>query len=284
MNKKNPKFCIITPTAYLEQYASQSKMHLVLAQLVDTDEEYASFYTNRKEFKIMDNGAYELGHSYDPEKLIELGQKCKADAIVLPDYPFKMADVTINAAENLIDEVRKAGFKTAFVPQSQVGELEDWIKGYDWAVNNDKIDIVCMSILGIPNALPHIPKCFARVVMAQILKERGYTFEKYHHWLGLQNISLEVPPLIDMNVIDSLDSSNPVWAGICGHQYDLHCDSILVPSKENLPHVDFTVTNDQNAMVHSNIQYNINVAQLIFAHATPAVVKPQSRLTLEKEK
>ena len=34
----NPKFCIITPTEYLERYASQSSMHLVLAHLVDTDE------------------------------------------------------------------------------------------------------------------------------------------------------------------------------------------------------------------------------------------------------
>jgi len=62
-------------------------MHLVLAHLVDEDKAYASFYASRKEFKIMDNGAFELGESYDPTKLIELGTKCKADAIVLPDYP-----------------------------------------------------------------------------------------------------------------------------------------------------------------------------------------------------
>ncbi len=64
-----PEFCIITPTKYLDGYASQSSMHLVLAHLVDADVEYEDFYLQRDEFKIMDNGAFERGESYPPEKL-----------------------------------------------------------------------------------------------------------------------------------------------------------------------------------------------------------------------
>jgi len=105
-------------------------MHLVLAHLVDTDEEYADFYASRDEFKIMDNGAFELGESYDPAKLIELGNKCEADAIVLPDYPFQPASKTVGASSVLIDPVKDAGFKTMFVPQSETGDIEDWIRGY----------------------------------------------------------------------------------------------------------------------------------------------------------
>ena len=45
---KQPQFCIITPTAYCEPYASRSSMHLVLAHLVDTDEQYADFYARRQ--------------------------------------------------------------------------------------------------------------------------------------------------------------------------------------------------------------------------------------------
>ena len=77
-----PSFCIITPTAYLNEYASQSDTHLVLAHLVDQDDAYAAFYKEASEydhhFLIMDNGAFEIGHSYDPNKLIELGHKCVA--------------------------------------------------------------------------------------------------------------------------------------------------------------------------------------------------------------
>ena len=103
-----PQFCIITPTNYLGLYAAQSSMHLVLAHLVDTDPTYENFYLNRNEFKIMDNGAFELGESYAPDKLIELGRRCGADAIVLPDYPFQHTDVTIEAADKMIGPVKVA--------------------------------------------------------------------------------------------------------------------------------------------------------------------------------
>jgi len=162
---KKPQFCIITPTAYLEQYASQSSMHLVLAHLVDKDEKYATFYAGRSEYKIMDNGAFELGESYAPEKLVELAQKCKANAIVLPDYPFEPAEKTINAACELLPYVKDAGFDAMFVPQSRTGEWSEWLDCYSWASYNGNLDIIGMSILGIPNAIPHVEKAYARVVL-----------------------------------------------------------------------------------------------------------------------
>ena len=111
--KKKPRFCIIAPTAYLQKYASQSNTHLVLAHLVDTDPIYAAFYRQLKviggnhenDFLIMDNGAFELGESYEPTKLIDLGFRCNADAIVLPDYPFQPADKGINAALEMMADV-----------------------------------------------------------------------------------------------------------------------------------------------------------------------------------
>ena len=265
MTTKNPQFCIITPTAYCGAFASQSSMHLVLAHLVDTDEDYANFYAGRNEFKIMDNGAFELGESYAPDKLIDLGIKCKADAIVLPDYPFQKAEVTVNASSALIDPVKDAGFKTMYVPQSETGDIEDWIRGYAWGAQNPSIDIIGMSILGVPNAIPHIHIGYARVVMTQILIERGlFNFEKYHHYLGLNaGPALEIPSLINMGALDSCDSSGPVWAGICGHRYSANTDSLQTVSKIQ-KHVDFAhpLTNKQATL--KDIQYNIDLTLELF--------------------
>ena len=261
---KNPQFCIITPTAYLSRYASQSSMHLVLAHLVDTDEEYADFYASRNEFKIMDNGAFELGESYDPTKLIELGNKCKADAIVLPDYPYQPASKTVGASSAMIDPVKDAGFKTMFVPQSEKGDIEDWIKGYVWAAETPSIDIIGMSILGVPNAIPHIHIAYARVVMTQILIERGvFNFNKYHHYLGLNaGPRLEIPSLINMGAMDSCDSSGPVWAGICGSRYSVETDSLQRLSKIKTE-VDFNYPlKDGNVL--EDIQYNIDKTLELF--------------------
>ncbi len=264
MKQRNstPEFCIITPTAYLEKYASQSTMHLVLAHLVDQDPNYAEFYTGRGEYKIMDNGAFELGESYAPDKLLELGQKCSAHAIVLPDYPFKPARRTISASLEVIDEIRIEHFHTMFVPQSEVGNLEDWVNAYTWAAENDDIDIIGMSILGIPNALPHIPAAYARVVMTQILIDRGlFNFNKYHHYLGLNaGPALEIPPLIKMNAMDSMDSSGPVWAALFGHEYTHNSDSYQSVSKVKAPvQFDYPMTTDD--VTRRRIQYNIRLTQ-----------------------
>lgn len=264
--KKDPKFCIITPTPYLEKYASQSSMHLVLAHLVDVDDQYANFYAGRDEFKIMDNGAFELGESYAPEKLIELGHKCKADVIVLPDYPGQNGEKTIDAAIALAPVVREAGFKTMFVPQSEVGDRDGWIETYRWAaLDNDLIDVIGMSILGIPNAIPHINRAFARVVMTErLIAENEFNFKKAHHYLGLNaGPALEIPSLINMGVLTSCDSSNPVWAGICGNEYSENTDSFL-PTKKISKHVDFDYKLVKDANVHRIIQRNIDLTLGLF--------------------
>lgn len=260
MISKTPKFCFITPTAYLEEYASQSSMHLILAHLVDKDDTYTNFYASRKEFKIMDNGAYELGASYNPSKLIKLGKKCKADAIVLPDYPYQPASKTVTASSAMIDSVKDAGFKTCFVPQSEEGDVEDWIRAYVWAAEMPSIDIIGMSILGIPNALNHIHPGYARVVMTQILIERGlFNFNKSHHYLGLTaGPKLEIPSLINMNVLDSCDSSGPVWSALCGHRYSVNTDSLQATSKIK-KHVDFDYPLIDDEQTLSNIQENIDL-------------------------
>lgn len=266
--KKHPAFGIIAPTAYLQDYSSQSSFHLVLAHLVDTDPTYADFYeemSNQGDFIIMDNGAFELGQSYEPEKLIELGNIIHADAIVLPDYPGKDAQITIAAAEQWGNAIKDAGFQAMFVPQSRVGDLGGWINAYTWAAVTPWIDIIGMSILGIPNAMQHIDRAFARVVMTQLLVDRGlFNHDKYHHYLGLNaGPALEIPSLIRMGALNSCDSSGPVWAGICGQMYTPMADSYQACRKIT-KHVDFTYSWVHDQYVHDAIQNNIQLTLGLF--------------------
>jgi len=261
---KRPQFCIIAPTAYLGRYATQSTMHLVLAHLVDTNDRYASFYASRSEFKIMDNGAFELGEPYKPEELIRLGRQCAADAIVLPDYPGQSWLKTIEAGEKLIPAVKEAGFNTFFAPQSEIGDTEGWVQGYIHGSKSDDIDIIGMSILAIPNAMPWLPRTYARVVMTQLLQDRGiFNTNKYHHYLGLNaGPNLEIPPLLKMKALDSCDSSNPVWAGICGNMYSEMFDSFTTRKIDK--HVDFHYPMTDSEYVHRAIQNNINMTLGLF--------------------
>jgi hypothetical protein len=265
----DPHFCIITPTTYLEEYASQSETHLVLAHIVDTNPTYADFYkrmSDRGDRVIMDCSAFELGESYEPSKLIDLGHLCHADALVLPDYPGQRAIVTIRAGGKLSAEFKSEGFSTFFVPQSEVGDLEDWICAYAWAAENPDIDIIGMSILGIPNALPHVPKLYARVVMTQILQDRGIFADKFHHYLGLNSApNVEIPTLILMDALNSCDSSGPVWAGIQGIKYNTTLSDYMGVQKKYLREVNFDEPYSKKPHIHQIIQHNLDITFDIFA-------------------
>lgn len=263
----DPEFCIITPTEYLK-YAEWTSSHLVLAHLVDTDDKYAEFYALRRkcgDFIMMDNSAYELKEPYSPDKLLELAEKCGADAIVLPDYPFQPSAVTVEAAKKFIPQFKEAGYQTFFVPQSERGDLGDWLNGYNWAASNPDIDIIGMSILGVPNALPDIHYAYARVVMTQKLMDAGYwAGHKHHHYLGLNaGPGLEIPTLLKMNALDTLDSSGPVWAGILGHQYSVDTDSLQATSKLKMP-VDFSYPYSKDDDTHARIVTNLTLTLDLF--------------------
>lgn len=260
MANKPRGFCFITPIEYMD-FGKASNTHLILAHIADVNEQYCEFYRQRSEegdWIILDNGAFELGVPFTPDKLVEIGIKTGAKCIVLPDYPGKPCSETILAAENLVDEFVTNGFQTMFVPQSEVGDKEDWIEGYKWASTNGNIDVIGMSILGIPNALPHIPRAYARVVMSEILKDRGiFNHDKHHHYLGLNSgPALEIPPLLKMGCLDTVDSSGPVWSAINGIDYTDICDSYMMVSKDELPEVDFDYkyNDDHYELIWNNIQ------------------------------
>lgn len=269
MRKMKPSFCYIAPVAYLDYTIAASKTHLVLAHLVDTNKEYAAFYKYRSEqlgdYIMMDNSAYELKEPYRPDKLLELAGQCGAHAIVLPDYPFESSHVTIDAANDFIPQFKGAGYDTFFVPQSQRGDLDGWIDCYEYASNNPDIDIIGLSILGIPNALPHIDPSYSRVVMTQLLIDRGlFDFDKHHHYLGLNSgPKLEIPSLLCMGALDSIDSSGPIWSGITGHRYDPDTDSLQAASKVKMP-VDFMLPLTKDEATKERIMHNIRLTAELF--------------------
>lgn len=262
-----PAFCIIAPTPYLSLFARQSKTHLVLAHIVDTNPEYGNFYKQLSlngHRIIMDNGAFELGESYKPSELLRLGEACGAHAIVLPDYPSQHHTKTIEAANEWKGPIKAAGYSTFFVPQSEVGDLDGWLRAYEWAAGDPDIDIIGMSILGIPNALPHIPAAYARVVMSQVIQDRNIQANKYHHYLGLNaGPALEIPALIRMGMLNSCDSSGPVWAGILGHEYTRNADSYQSVKKIKA-HVDFDYPLTRDTATLDRIQHNLDLTLELF--------------------
>lgn len=268
-----PAFCFIAPISYLDVTVASTR-HLVLAHLVDQSDTYAKFYKTRSEcgdYIMMDNSAYELHEPYSPDKLLSLAEKCGAHAIVLPDYPFQESAVTVEAARKFAPVFHEAGYANFFVPQSKRGDTEDWIKAYRWAATNPLIDIIGMSILGIPNALPCIDPAYARVVMTSILQDRDvFARNKAHHYLGLNaGPGLEIPSLLRMNALTSIDSSGPVWSAIHGHAYSAEYDS-LQSVKKLKSVVDFNIPASKDKATLIRIDNNVSMTNALFTNTEVA--------------
>ena len=272
-------FCHISPTKYLDLYTKDNGAHLLLAHLVEEDPEYRDYYANLKDgkYKIMDNSAFEmfkLGRPmYESSKLIEMGKACGADCIVLSDYPKEPASKTIEAAKDLAPKFKAAGFDTFFVPQSEFGDMLDYINAYEWALNNEDIDLIGVSILGAPIACGvnestfedgkrddayKMQRYLSRLEVFRQLERRNLLNSraiKRFHCLGMVDGPKEIDLLREYQpYIFSWDSSAAVWAGINGIRFD-HSPTGLRHGKFE-KEVDFGYNGDHSRSdVFHNIEY-----------------------------
>ena len=234
-----------------------SGAHLILAHLVESDPTYAKFYADLDDGKpkIMDNSAFEmfkLGKSmYPSEKLIDLGKKVKADYVVMTDYPKDHWTKTVNKAKEMMPELKAAGFKTFFCPQSLLGDTEGLLTSIEWALKEPGIDLIGLSILACPiacgvnettfnssfhkaglealsnngkrNDAYKMQRFLSRWKVLTELKRRGslkYVHDQFH-CLGMVDGPNEIDLLSEFHQhIFSWDSSAAVWAGLNYIRFD----------------------------------------------------------------
>ena len=272
------KFCHISPTAHLNDFCGQQTHHLLLAHLIETDPEYTQWYASRKSFKnvyIMDNSAFEMykqgREMYPMDNLIEMGTKVGADYIVMSDYPNEPGKKTIEAAEKLGPQLKERGFGTFFVPQSVIGDIEDYIATFAWAASSRVVDYIGVSILGVPNAYGverdnKLQRFMSRWRMMTELEDRGILNlarrnSKKIHFLGMVDGPNEIPLCYPRFHIDTWDSSAAVWAGLNGIAFDNSPTGLINGKYEE--EVDFShEAQDANDIIRAqrNCEYINNLA------------------------
>lgn len=233
------EFCHISPTPYLDLFAAGRSHHLVLAHLIEEDEQYAKWYANmprdENTIMIMDNSAFEMYKQgkpmYESSKLMEMANRVRADYIVMSDYPGEPARKTIEAALQMGPHLKAYDFGTFFVPQAEVGNIEGVLESFDWASTADEVDYIGVSILTAPNMFGvekgnNLQRFLSRWKLMQLLEQRG-TLEKIRengkmiHFLGMVDGPNEITLVSRwLDYIDTWDSSAAVWAGMCGIEFD----------------------------------------------------------------
>lgn len=280
------EFCQIVPKKLIPYVANRPR-HLVLAHLIEKDPEYVNAYLNIKKANpnakiIMDNGAweqYKLGlPMYDSSKLVELGKKIQADYIVLSDYPKQPWTVTRDKAIEMIPEIKQAGFKTFYVPQSELGDIDGWCQSVQWAINNRDIDLIGISILACPVAfgidegqyngelsgMIRTQRTLARWCAFTELENRAIinryviptNVQNRFHILGMQDAVSEILLLKPWHhMIASWDSSSAAWHAINGIRYD-NTPTRLKDGKLNTE-VDFNWNGEITDKILDDFLYNV---------------------------
>lgn len=203
------EFCVISPTAGLERYATLSKTHLVLSHMCK-EHDYAQFYIKRKmegDFIILDNGAYENGRPYYDWNVIAA---LEPNVIVLPDFPLQPWKKTWHAAiawlDASFDDIN--GFECLYIPQAEKGDMHGFLESYLEAVQDPRI-----SWIGIPRALAYAisDNPTARIEFARMVKRDHPRLNL--HAFGMVNGDVHELLYLANAGVTSIDSSAPVWRG-----------------------------------------------------------------------
>jgi hypothetical protein len=276
------KFAHISPVSYLPFIKSYST-HLLLAHLVEENEVYRNFYVNLKRknpnvFYHLDNSAFEMFKRGEPmypaEKLLKMADLVGANSIVMSDYPKEDWQKTVESAQRLIPRFKKRGYQTFFCPQSELGDLEGLMRGYEWGLKNDHIDYLGISILNCPIALGinetkhgngareesfRMQRYLSRLAIFQELEKRGMLNygQKRFHCLGMTEGPKEISLLKQyFPYIFSWDSSSAIWHAINGIEFD-NSPTGLSKGKLDLE-VDFNIEPVTFFDTLSSVVYNLS--------------------------
>jgi len=250
--------CIITPTAHILNIASNSPMHLLLAHIALKDSTYVANYKRLKNdhghYLIMDNSAFELGHSMDIIDLLAAADSVNADEIVAPEV-FGNLGKTIEAVHNFIPYVSK-DLKIGAVTQGN--SMREFLMCYETYELMSEIHVIHVPMLDPPDSpYNQVPNKTLRIMLNRIhflnLVSELPGKRKPVHLLGLTD-GAELMVQKRHKFIRSNDSSSAFIHGYFGVKYTakgLPVDKI--PTKMNFVNWDILSDWQKDCIIHNII-------------------------------
>ncbi len=162
------------PCEYVEQF--DTDVEFILLHKILDNKKYREYYQAQRDngkYKILDNGAYELGSSLDPIMLIAYANTLDVDEVIAPDV-FKDKDKTLVKLNEFV-RLCPVEFRIQAVPQGRnTGELVECLNEM---LNNPRVSVIGFNKLWDRHSL-----LFAENV------KRAYGMGKEVHLLGVNNL------------------------------------------------------------------------------------------------
>ena len=227
-----------TPVSFLETSRRYNDYDYALVHLFETNPEYYSFFKASKTLGrevLLDNSIFELGEAFDTKKFVEYIEELEPTYYVVPD-------------------VLEDGFKTRSSFHKfclTYGDLPGLKISFDYSWYKS-IAATKLNQYGPVDTLEK--QCKGRQRFISMLQEdKIWNYDKPHHLLGC-SLAKEFKHYTQEKSIRSLDTSNPVVAGILNKRY--YKDIGLLDKPSGL--LADLITADLNKDQVADILYNVD--------------------------
>jgi len=206
-------FCLLSKSLEFNDY------DYCLPHLLDQNEEYRTFFNNVKSigrYVVMDNSLHELGEAYNTERLMHWIKEIKPDEFIVPDVWENYNESVRNAKTWSQIELPEGVTKVAVVQAKTQHYAALCTQAYKdlgykkiaYSYGASYYNDVC------PHPNKDLGKAIGRYMVINDLMKKGILSSTDRvHLLGTAS-PIEFGLYKNMKCIESIDTSNPVMAGI----------------------------------------------------------------------
>ena len=223
-----------SPISILEESKSYNDYDYALVHLFETQPEYLKFFKRSiaagREV-LLDNSIFELGEAFNPVKYVKYAEELNPTFLIVPDV-LEDAKATMSSWNKFHLNYNLKDYTSAYTIGVVQGKTyQDIVDCYKFM--SDNADYIAISFdytwynkiaySSRPGRLGHLDRwCAGRPYLINRLVEDGiWDNTKPHHLLGAslaREFKAYVPIAKELN-IRSIDTSNPVVAGLLGYRY-----------------------------------------------------------------
>jgi len=253
------------PISMFDEVQKVTDYDYCLVHLLDESKTYEECFYRAKAMKreiILDNSIFELGHAYDKDLFKKQIVQLEPTWYIIPDV-LENAEMTVQNIKQWKSDV--PGKKIGVVQGKSVADI---IECYREIVDHvDKVaisfDYGCFVDYEWFGNLPtkfHYYMYGRDALIHTMLRMNVIRKDKKHHLLGV-GLPQEIASYQDYHWIDSIDTSNPVVAGIKGITYNKINGLEDKPSQKLFTLINHEVTEEQREDILFNIRWFRNMAR-----------------------
>jgi len=254
-----------SPISILTESLQYNDYDYCLVHLLEQKPEYAEFFKKSKLLNreiLLDNSIFELGTSFEPSKFAKYVESLQPNWYIVPDV-LEDGYATIESFNKFTSTYKDLpGLKIGAVQGKCYDELVDCYKYMSQNADYIAISFDFSYYIGTGIGLSKLDRwCDGRKRFIKSLINDGiWDWNKPHHLLGC-SLAKEFSYYVNNNIynIRSIDTSNPVVAGIKGMRYNGDLGLIDKPSVKLADLIDHEVTTDELEIINYNTRQFKNI-------------------------